>query len=439
MRSFHGPSLLYDDSGVRVSDHKGGKGMSRSDVVVLGAGIVGVSVALHLQARGRSVVLLDRKAPGEETSFGNAGIIERASVVPYTFPRDIPDLVRYALNHSTDARYDPVFVPRVAPWLYQFWRASGPVPLQKVIRELLPLIENCLSEHKILMAQAGIDSLRRDKGWIEFFRRPKSFDKAVAEARALDSYGLKYEVLDPAKLHEREPHLAENLSGAVHWLDPATVTDPGNVVKGYASLFESRGGRLVTGDARTLAQSGDGWQVTGAKGRIEAREVVVALGPWANDVYKGLGYAVPMAVKRGYHMHFKPAGNAVANHTMLDVDGGYLLAPMDRGLRLTTGVEFADRDAPPTPIQVDRAERAAREVFPVGTRVDPEPWMGRRPCLPDMKPVIGPGPRHKGLWFAFGHNHHGLTLGPVTGRLLAEMMTGETPFTDPTPYRIDRF
>ncbi|RJF80741.1 FAD-binding oxidoreductase [Oleomonas cavernae] len=413
--------------------------MSRSDVVVLGAGIVGVSVALHLQARGRSVVLLDRKAPGEETSFGNAGIIERASVIPYTFPREIPDLFRYALNRSTDARYDPLFVPRVAPWLYQFWRASSPGRLKQIVKDLLPLIENCLSEHKALMAKAGIDALRRDRGWIEFFRRPRSFDKAVAEARALEAYKLRYAVLDPAALHALEPHLAQGLVGAVHWQDPATVTDPGKVVKAYADLFVRQGGILATGDARSLEADGDGWRVMTGSGPVEARDAVIALGPWANDLYRSLGYAIPMAVKRGYHMHYRPAGGAVANHTMLDVDGGYLMAPMERGLRLTTGVEFADRDAPPTPIQVDRAEAKAREIFPLGERVDPAPWMGRRPCLPDMKPVLGPAPRHKGLWFAFGHNHHGLTLGPVTGRLLAQMMTGETPFTDPAPYRADRF
>src|SRR5919112_37128 len=106
---------------------------------------------------------------------------------------------------------------------------------------------------------------------------------------------------------------------------------------------------------------------------------------------------------------------------------------------LTTGAEFAHRDAPKTPVQLARAEPVAKEFFPLGERVDPEPWMGTRPCTPDMMPIIGPAPKHKNLWFGFGHAHHGLTLGPVTGRLIAEMMTGEKPFTDPRPYRADRF
>jgi D-amino-acid dehydrogenase len=149
--------------------------------------------------------------------------------------------------------------------------------------------------------------------------------------------------------------------------------------------------------------------------------------------------SIPLGIKRGYHLHLAPRGNAVLNHPVLDSDLGYLLAPMNRGIRLTTGVEFARRDAPPTPIQIERALPRARALFPLGEAVDAKPWMGARPCLPDMVPVIGKAPRHAGLWFDFGHQHHGLTLGPATGRLLAEMMTGETPFADPTPYAAARF
>ena len=166
----------------------------------------------------------------------------------------------------------------------------------------------------------------------------------------------------------------------------------------------------------------------GAEGGAAAREVVVALGPWSDLVFRPLGYSIPLGVKRGYHLHLAPRGNAVLHHPVLDSDLGFLLAPMNRGIRLTTGVEFARRDAPPTPIQIEQALPRAHALFPLGEAVDATPWKGARPCLPDMLPVIGKAPRHAGLWFDFGHQHHGLTLGPATGRLLAEMMTGETPF-----------
>ena len=208
------------------------------------------------------------------------------------------------------------------------------------------------------------------------------------------------------------------------------MPDPGGLAKAYAALFGRKGGRYLVADARTLERTGKRWRVATLEGTITARDVVVAMGPWSDQIFAPLGYAIPLQVKRGYHLHLKPRGNAVLNHPVLDTDNGYLLAPMNRGIRLTTGAEFAHRDALPTPIQVERALPRARGLFPLGEPVDAKPWMGARPCLPDMLPVIGKAPRHPGLWFDFGHQHHGLTLGPATGRLLAEMMTGETPFAE---------
>ena len=159
----------------------------------------------------------------------------------------------------------------------------------------------------------------------------------------------------------------------------------------------------------------------------------------AGELTQALGYDLPLAVKRGYHMHYRAAGEARLNTPMLDTERGYFLAPMRRGIRLTTGAEFALREAIRTPVQLGRAEPIARDLFPLAERLDAEPWMGARPCTPDMLPVIGPAPRHANLFFAFGHAHHGLTLAAVTGRLVAELMTGEAPFVDPAPYAPVRF
>ena len=217
------------------------------------------------------------------------------------------------------------------------------------------------------------------------------------------------------------------------------IRHPGGLAKAYAALFERKGGRFLVGDARTLEQVTGGWRVGSAGGAAVGREAVVALGPWSDLVFRPLGYSIPLSVKRGYHLHLTARGNAVLNHPVLDADQGFVLAPMNRGIRLTTGVEFSRRDRPPTPVQVERALPKARALFPLGEAIDARPWMGARPCLPDMLPVIGRAPRHKSLWFDFGHQHHGLTLGPVSGRLLADMVTGVTPFTDPTAFAVERF
>jgi D-amino-acid dehydrogenase len=200
-----------------------------------------------------------------------------------------------------------------------------------------------------------------------------------------------------------------------------------------------KGGRLVLGDARSLEQTSDGWTVATKDGPWSANAAVLALGPWSDDIFRPLGYDLPLGWKRGYHMHYRAKGNATLGRPVIDAESGFLMTSMTKGIRLTTGAEFALRDAPKTPVQLERVEPIARRMFPLGERVEAEPWLGRRPALPDMVPVIGPAPRHKGLWFTFGHHHLGFTLGPVTGRLLAEMMTNEAPFADPTPYRADRF
>jgi D-amino-acid dehydrogenase len=412
----------------------------KADIVILGAGMVGVGAALHLQQRGRDVILLDRhELAGEETSFGNAGLIECASVFPYMFPRDFGQILQYAMNRSPQVRYHVSDLPTVLPWLARYFLASSPKRALHSAMAELPLIRRSLIEHEALIAEAGVPELLRRTGWIKLFRSDASLADAVRDLKRAQQYGVDGEVLDGKEIAAREPHLTGQFAGAIYWPTPGFIPDPGGLAKAYAALFKRKGGRFLVGDARTLEQVAGGWRVNGRDGAVVAREVVVALGPWSDLVFRPLGYSIPLAVKRGYHLHLAPRGNAVLSHPVLDSDLGYLLAPMNRGIRLTTGVEFARRDAPPTPIQVQQALPRARALFPLGDAVDAKPWKGGRPCLPDMLPVIGRAPRHAGLWFDFGHQHHGLTLGPVTGRLLAEMMTGETPLADPRPFAVERF
>ncbi|RQS70101.1 FAD-binding oxidoreductase [Burkholderia sp. Bp8963] len=410
------------------------------DVIVLGAGIVGVSSALHLQDRGLRVALVDRRGPGEETSHGNAGLIERSSVVPYAFPRKLGTLLRYARNRSIDLYWDYKAMPAYAGWLARFWRESSPQRLAAAARDLLPLIAASVDEHDALLARTDAQPLVHDGGWIEAFRSPVLFDaEARAQQRVASEHGLRMTVLDARALRDREPGLGDAFCGAFHWQDPKSVSNPGGLTKAYARLFEREGGTFVLGDATTLEQVRDGWSVDTADGRIAARQAVVALGPWSDHVFAPLGYRIPLRTKRGYHMHYRPT-RTLLNVPVCDTEEGFVVAPMDGGrLRLTTGVEIALRGAPPTGVQLARAEPLARDAFGIGERLDPAPWLGMRPCTPDMRPVIGPAPRHRHLWFAFGHCHHGLTLGPATGRLLAEMMTGAPTYIDPHPFRAARF
>ena len=412
--------------------------MLKADVLVLGAGIVGVATALQIASKGRQVVLLDRRGPGEETSFGNAGLIERASIFPYLFPRDLRALAVYAVNGANEAHYRPADLPAFAPWLARYWWESAPERAKAHALAVLPLIENCLSEHEKLIAEAGAQHLLRKAGWIKLFRSEETFAHGREAALKIEPFGLKAAFYDGKTLTQIEPSLRGGF-GAVHYLDPASITDPWALTKAYEDLFEQRGGIFLRGEAKTFRPAAEGYGVETQQGPLLAREAVVCLGPWADVITGPLGYDFPMAVKRGYHMHDAPAPGAVLNHPVLDADNGFLLAPMDRGIRMTTGAEFALRDSAPDYGQIETSEVLARKLFPLAQRLDETPWMGRRPCLPDMLPIVGPAPRHKGLWFNFGHQHHGLTLAAITGRLLAELIVGETPFADPAPFRMERF
>ena len=186
----------------------------------------------------------------------------------------------------------------------------------------------------------------------------------------------------------------------------------------------------------SLMPTRTGWSLATSEGRLDAECAVVALGPWSPDLLRRFGYRFALVRKRGYHRHYR--GDSALRLPLVDKANGYALAPMARGLRLTTGAEFTGPDAPATPVQLRRAETAARQLLALGEPLEPEPWFGTRPCMPDMLPVVGPAKRHAGLWMNFGHGHQGFTLGPITGRLLADLMSGETPIVEPTPYRPDR-
>lgn len=409
-----------------------------SEVLVLGAGMVGVSTALALQQRGRQAVLLDRRPPGRETSYGNAGFIQREAVQPYAFPRTWQALWRVATGQGNDVHVHWTALPALAGRLLRYWQSSAPTPYAHTCAAYARLIAHCITEHEPLIAAAGAQHLVRKDGWLQLYRQPPLLETALRDAaQVAQAHGLDWAALDGTALHQLEPGLRETPAGAIHWRDPWTISDPGALVEHYAALFVQRGGRIVEGDADSLQQTASGWRVKTGDGALEAEAAVLALGPWAEAHTQRLGYRLPLFIKRGYHRHYQ--GGGTLRRPVLDTDHGVVLTPMQRGLRLTTGAEFAHADAPATPVQLQVAERAAERLLGLGQPVEAQPWLGARPCSVDMLPVIGPAPRHHGLWFHFGHGHQGFTLGPASARLLAERMCGQTPYVDPTPYDPARF
>ncbi|MGE0844953.1 MAG: NAD(P)/FAD-dependent oxidoreductase [Flavobacteriaceae bacterium] len=410
------------------------------ETVVLGAGMVGVSAAIHLLKRGRRVTLIDRRGAGEETSYGNAGAVEGGSYTPIAMPRDLPTLLAYASNRKIAMHYHPAFLPRVAGWLFRLWRESSRERLVANAGKFSQVLSYAIPEHMALAREAGVDHLIDEHaGWLVVHRDPETFRDDRLDRDIAAMQGVEFRELSRDEALEYEPNLTGEIAGATFWPKVAHVRNPGALTKGYATLFKTLGGTFRAGEVVSLGREGGRWRVRLKDGEVTADDVVVALGPWTMDLLEPLGLSFPFAVKRGYHQHFRPAGNATLSRPVVDADSGFVLAPMEAGIRLTTGIEFAPRDAPKTPVQIARALPFARRLFPLADAVEPEPWMGARPSFPDSRAVIGAAPGHKGLWLDFGHAHLGLTLGPVSGRMLAAMMDGEVPEVDPAPFSPTRF
>jgi len=413
--------------------------MARTDAIVLGAGIVGTSVALHLAKKGLAVALVDKRGPGEETSYGNTGVIVGASVFPTAFPRSLSKLIQVALKRAPEANYHWGDLLKIAPWLYAYYGWSTPEKLKDSAVKLRPLMSRSVGEHKALLEESGALKYFRETGWMTLYRRDAAFEAMKPQLEFGAQIGVAAQPLDTEGALALEPSLAPVFRHALMWPDVASLSNPLMVTRAYAARFSALGGVVLKGDARSLHRQNGNWRVDTDEGPVDAENAVVALGPWSSDVVEPLGVKVPLGIKRGYHRHYHAKGNAALSRPIIDTEYGYAITPMEQGIRLTTGAEFASRDAAPTPVQFDRVLPHARELFPLGEPNEDEPWLGRRPNMPDSLPVLGRAPGQAGLWLAFGHGHWGLTLGPVTGRLIAEMMTGATPFTDPQPYRAERF
>ncbi len=401
--------------------------------IVLGAGMIGVSTALSLRAMGWDVALVDRRGVGLETSFGNAGIIQADTPEPPAMPRAFGRLAAIATGRSNDIRYRLRELPGHAAALGRYWWHSEARRHGRLSDAYAGLVTAAKAEHQRWITAAGAERFIRRDGYRVMFRDARSLDRAVdAAARLKREHGLAFTPMSRAALAAAEPSLREAAEGAIQFRAAWTVNDPGGLAAAYADALVAHGGSIVHGDAEHVRRTATGWSIDTPQGAIEAEHLVVALGPWAPEFLRRFGGRVRMIPKRGYHTHI--AGPSPLDLLLVDADNGYLMAPMAQGLRITTGVHVAALDAPADLHQLERAEAAARRLLDLGARQRTETWMGTRPFMPGMLPVIGRSGRDRQLWLNFGHGHQGLTVGPSSGRLLAELMNGEPAFVDADPF-----
>ena len=412
----------------------------RYKVIVIGAGMVGTSIAWHLQKNNSQVLLLDKKPPGSETSYGNAGLIQREAIHVHPFPRHLAELIRVLPNQKTDIRYRWPAVFRYHQALLKYWQFSAPSSVQKIEKEWKTLIEHCTSEHQEMITAAGAEDLIRRDGWIEMHRDEDKLKTAIVGAESAQQQGIEHKVLSIAQLKELEPNgNFDDFIGAIHWSNSWQVSNPGSLVKAYAKSFQSMNGIIGESTVKEIRLDGDGWQVITNHETFYSDDVVIAAGPWSNQLIKPLGYDLPLFPMRGYHQHFETTEKNKIYHSLVDIDKGFVMGPMQQGIRITTGAEMTTMDAPKNFDQLDAVLRFAQAVLPLNQRVETEAWAGSRPCMSDMKPVIGAAGKHNNLWFAFGHGHQGFTLGPITGRIIEELLHNKPTVVDIKPFNAQRF
>jgi len=412
---------------------------SAPPTVVIGAGVVGLCCARALQQQGRQVLIVDPDAPGHGTSFGNAGILSVGSVLPEATPgllRRVPGMLMDPLGPLT-IRWR--YLPQLLPYLARLLRNSTPERVEQLSEALAPLVLNGLDSYRTLLDEAEFSTLIRRQGCLYLFETEAQQDAARVDNEMRRRRGVPVELLGPAEVKQLVPALGPAVAGGALATASGHTVSPLRLSQTLAAAIEADGGRFLRDRVTGFDFAGDGpSHVLTAGGRQPAQDVVLAAGAFSGRLARDLGHRVPLDTERGYHVMLPDPGFEL-RLPLLVAGAGFAVTPMEHGVRIAGTVEFAGLDAPPNYDRADVLLRHGRRLFPSLQDHGAERWMGFRPSLPDSLPVIGRSPRHRNVFFAFGHGHLGLSLAAVTGRMVAALAAGETPPVDPAPYAIDRF
>jgi len=410
-------------------------------VVVIGAGIVGISAALQLQRAGARTVVLDPQAPGEAASFGNAGIVGEATVVPLGTPAVLRALPRMLLDPLGPLALRWSYLPQLLPWLWRFLLAARPREVERLSTALAALLDGSLDAYAPLLGEAGAPELLHRTGWLTVYETDKGF-RRDAPGRALKARrGRRLELLPGEALRQVEPALADGgrFRHGVYEADMGHVLDPRGVVQVLARHLRQRGGRIYRERVTGFELGTEGVRaVVTNRGRHVLDSVVLAAGAWSRPLARELGSEVPLDTERGYHVTLPTPG--VAPRLPVDAaEHGIVCTPLNAGLRVAGTVELAGLEAPPDWRRAESLLHHAQRWFPGLESSGATRWMGFRPSMPDSLPVIARAPTVANAVFAFGHGHCGLMLGARTGELVRDLVLGRSPAVDLTPFRADRF
>ena len=396
-------------------------------IAVIGAGVVGTSIALELRKRGADVTLVDRDEPGGGCSRGNSGAISPASVAPLAMPGVVASVPRMLLDAQSPLFLPPGYWLQALPWLLRFVASARPAAVASAAARLADLHSGALEAHEAMTRELGVPELFLQRGHLHLYPDEQALAKDAGGWRMRKEYGFHAERLDRGGIEALESNVASRYRVGMFLADHATILNPFRYVQAMAGAFNAAGGRIARDSVRALRPTSGGWQLD-AQGEIAGKtfdEAVVAAGAWSRALLAPLGVHLALESQRGYHLQFH-GGRDTVSRTVVLADRKVFVTPMEEGLRVGGTVEIGGLRAPPDRRRVAVLERIARENFAGLEGLPTSDWMGHRPCMPDSVPVIGPAPGRPGLWLATGHGHLGLTDSLKTAQRIADGLLGAT-------------
>ncbi len=402
-------------------------------VAIIGAGIVGVSSGVFLQREGHRVTMFDPRGPAGGASHGNAGIIEAGSCMPIATPGILRNIPSMLLDKNGPIIIRPSYFPRALPWLTRLVLATRWSKIERTSQALLSISRNALAAYDDLLDSVPVVNIMHDVGRLTAYSTQEGFDAAAASRQFAMDRGMALEVLDRHALHDLEPNLAPIFQKGVLQPDSRFISNPKRLIETCVGQIIARGGEMRRAAVTRIESRENGCAVITENGTQLFDRVVIACGAWSETLCRTLGFSVPLESERGYHLLLPQPATSVQRPTVW-AERYINLCPMEEGLRMTVGVEYAGRDAPPDYGRAHRLLVYAREMLPSLAGEPESEWLGLRPSMPDSLPVLGPAPGHPNVILAFGHNHIGLTLGPATGQIVTDLVSGRVPAMNLEPF-----
>ena len=408
-------------------------------IIIIGAGVIGAATALALQADGYDVVLIDREAPCAGASFGNAGVIVNASCVPTAMPGVLFEALRMFTQPLPPISIRPTYFHKILPWLMRFIWQSRSRAVTKNAAHLHALSRHAVASWQRLIGKSTLTSLLEKSGWLKVYESDQSYAATARARNLMYQIGTKYDVLSAAQVHELEPNLAAIFKFGIYQRECLRILNPSRLVQGMVDLLLSRGGAYTQFAVERIQLESGKVSLTGPAGILNADKVIVAAGAWSRSLARQLGDDVPLDTERGYHLMLPASTRALLNGPVMNGESSFVLSPMEDGLRLTSQVEFGGLSADPDYARVRSLLPAAKRMLPGLDAQEESVWMGFRPSLPDSLPVLGFSSKSNRVLYAFGHQHLGMTLGAISGFVVADLVAGRKPVMDVSPYSPQRF